>query len=233
MKRFILFFSSVCLLLFHSYVNGRNTPGDSVSETRTVTSFDVVKIEGNFDVVFVPNSKCSLKVAGSKDVLSNIINKNIGTTLNITMKPGTTGNASLVIGTKDIVQISMNTNGSVSCTAALKGDALALNIDGNTGGTLLLDVKMLTFNSTSEKDMVLTGKANKCNAKLTGDGNTDMSALKVEDLTIEKSDDGDLKIYAHPDLSARMEGTGKITYYGNPRKKIFHIHGNGQIVEAK
>ncbi len=233
MRQIIQFCLSALLMLFQLTAAGMATPADSATETRKVNPFDVIKIEGNFNVVLVPGSACSLKVTAGKDILPSVLNKNTGTTLSISMKPGTQGSATLEIGIKDIVQISLNINGSLSSAKEIKADNLALNLDGNTGGTLLLNVKMLTFNSTTEKDLVVKGKAGKCIGKLTGDGNTDMSELKVEDMTIEKSDDGDLKIFAHPDLSATMEGTGKITYYGNPKKKIFHIHGNGQIVEGK
>ncbi len=233
MRQFILSGVTMGFLMLGNALRAGNTPSDTASQTRTISNFDVLKVDGNFNVVLVPESNCSLKITADKSIISDVLSTNTGTTLKVSMKTGVTGSAMIEIGMKDIVQISINTNGSVSSTKEIKSDALALNLDGNTGGTLNLDVKMLTFNSTTERDMTLKGKANKCNAKLTGDGNTDMSELKVDDLTLEKSDDGNIKIFAHPNLSATMEGTGRITYYGNPRKKIFHIHGNGQIVEGK
>ncbi len=230
-KKIIVLFAFIS---FSQAVMASNA-ADSVTEVKKVNAFTILKLKGNFNVVFT-NGSCSLKVvAADKDVMASIDVKS-GTTLNITMKEGATGMATLYIGLKDIQQIAININGTVSTTNAIDVGDLTLNIDGNATGTLNLDVKMLNCNSNSGKALVMKGKAKTCNFKDGGEGSLDASQLKTDNLTLEDSSDGDLKMYAHPEMHAKVTGSGTFTYYGNPRIKTFKVGGQAteqQIVESK
>ncbi|HSY76507.1 MAG TPA: DUF2807 domain-containing protein [Bacteroidia bacterium] len=208
---------------------------DSVTEIKKINAFTTLKVKGNFNIVFT-NGSCSLKiVASDKDAMAAIDIKST-TILAINMKDGATGTATLYIGIKDIQQIVINTNGWVSCTNAIDVGDLALNIDGNVTGTLNLDVKVLNCNSNSGKALIMKGKAKACTFKDGGEGSLDASALKTDNLTLEDSSDGDLKVYAHPEMHVKIMGSGTLTYYGNPRVKTFKVSGQAteqQIVESK
>jgi hypothetical protein len=225
--------SLLFLVSFQFIGHAINVPVDSVSETKTIAAFTVLKIQGNFNVVLSPGTGCSLKVTADKATMPSVDVKNSGTSLIITMKDGATGGATLYIGMKEIIQISINTTGTISCAKEIKTDDLSLSLEGNVEGTLMLNIKMLTLNTKSDKNLVLKGKSKKSNAKLAGDGNIDMSALQIDDLMLDNSCDADVKIFAHPDLHVKMSGAGTLTYYGNPRVKVFTVHGNGQVVEGK
>lgn len=203
---------------------------DTTSVTKKVSVFTVLKIQGDYNVILTQGSECSLKVNGDKDAVAAVEAKNTGVTLSIT---GGKGNITLYVTFKDINQISVNGNCKVSATKEIKSGDLALNLDGNTEGTLDIKVKVFTFNCNTDKNFTLTGKADKGNAKVDGEGTIDMSQLKVSDLTIEYSGDSDIKIYAHPNLHVKMSGNGNLIYYGNPRVKIFKVDGTGMPKEGK
>jgi hypothetical protein len=234
MKGYRKFITLLVFVSFSQAIMAYNV-ADSVTEIKKINAFTVLKIKGNFNIVFT-NGSCSLKVVASdKDAMAAIDIKST-TTLNINMKDGTTGTATLYIGLKDIQQIAINTNGSVSSTNAIDVGDLSLNIDGNAAGTLNLDVKVLNCNSNSGKALVIKGKAKTCNFKDGGEGSIDASALKTDNLNLEDSSDGDLKIYAHPEMHVKITGSGTFTYYGNPRIKTFKVGGQAteqQIIENK
>ena len=228
-----VFTPAIFLLAFHFTGFASGMLADSVTETKNVSAFTVIKIQGNFNVVLTPGSGCSLKITAVKDFMPAIDIKNVGTTLNISSKAGAVGGATLYIGMKEIIQININTTGTVSCTKEIKTDDLSLTLEGNIEGSLMLNIKMLTLNTNSAKNLELKGKAKKSNAKLNSEGNVDMSALQVDDLQLDNGCDGDVKIFAHPDLHVKMDGTGTLTYFGNPRVKVFTVHGEGKVVEGK
>ncbi len=207
--------------------------GDTASESRKISQFTVLKIQGNFTVIISQGSECSLTVSGDKAAFAGIQSKNTGTNLAINADTTSKANVTLKICVKDINQISVTGTDKVSCTKELKSDDLSLNLAGNTEGTLDLKLKMLTFNCDADKAFTLTGKAEKCNAKVTGDGAIDMSTFKVDDLTIDFGSETDIKVYAHPDLHVKMGGSGNLTYYGNPKVKIFKVDGTGNPIEGK
>lgn len=210
--------------------------GDSISADKKINNFTTLKVNGNFNIVLIQGS-CSLKItAVDQNTMSAIDVKSTPTSLTITEKDGTTGGATLYIGLKDENQISININGTVSAPKTIENGELSLNIDGNTTGTLTLDVKMLNCNLSSGKELVLKGKAKQCNFKDSGEGNIDASELKIDNLTLDDSSDGDLKIYAKPEMHVKMEGSGALTYYGSPRIKTFKLGGQAtdkQITESK
>lgn len=210
---------------------------DSVTEEKKVNAFTILKVKGNFNIVFLESSS-SLKITASdKDAMAGIDVKSTPTALTINQKDGATGSATLYIGIKDANQINININGAVSTSGkGINTGELALNIDGNVSGTIVLDVKMLSLNSSSGKAIVFKGKAKQINFKDTGEGSIDASELKTDNLTLDDSSDGDLKIYAHPEMHVKLEGSGNFTYYGNPRVKTFRVGGQAtekQITEGK
>ena len=228
-----VFTPAVFLMAFNFTGFAKDILADSVTESKTISAFTVLKIQGNFNVVLTPGSGCSLKITAVKDFMPAIDVKNSGTALVISTKPGAVGGATLYIGMKEIIQININTTGTISCTKEVKTDDLSLTLEGNIEGSLMLNIKMLTLNTNSAKNIELKGKAKKSNAKLMSEGNVDMSALEVDDLMLDNGCDGDVKIFAHPDLHVKMSGTGTLTYFGKPRVKVFTVHGEGKVVEGK
>ncbi|MGP8217578.1 MAG: head GIN domain-containing protein [Bacteroidia bacterium] len=235
MKTFKKYASLGVFLLFTQAIMAF-TVADSITETKNVTAFTTLKINGNFNIVFTQGI-CSLKItAPDKDLMSSVDVKNSGATLGINMKEGVQGAATLYIGLKDIQQITLSINGTVSSSNTINTDNLSLNIAGNALVVLTLDIKMLNYISNSEKPTILNGKVKKCTFKDSGQGNINASELKTDDMTLEDSSDGDLKVYAHPELHIKLTGSGTITYFGNPETKTFKAEGAAseqQIVESK
>ena len=213
-----------------------NNVADSVTEIKKVNAFTTLKVNGNFNIVFTQGS-CSLKITASdQNAMSGIEVKSTPSSLTISQKDGAQGTATLYIGLKEEQIISLNINGNISATNTIDNGELSLNFDGNVVGTLVLDVKMLNVNTSSGKALVLKGKAKQCNFKDSGEGSVDASELKMDNITLDDSSDGDLKIYAHPEMHVKLEGTGALIYYGNPRIKTFKVSGQAtdkQITEGK
>ncbi len=236
MKIYIKFIAFSVFFAFTQVAIASNM-ADSVTEEKKINAFTILKIKGNFNVVFTEAKSSSLKVTASdKDAMASIDVKSTPTALTINQKDGATGTATLYIGLKDIQQIAININGTVSTTNSIDPGELTLNIDGNVSGTIMLDVKLLNYTSSSSKALVLKGKAKQSNFKDSGEGSVDASELKTDNLTLDDSSDGDLKIYAHPEMHVKLEGSGGLTYYGNPRIKTFRVGGQAtekQIVESK
>ena len=224
----------VCMAFANSGI--AKNAADSVVQTEKIVAFNSLKITGNFNVVLTEGKSGSLKiVAPDKDAMSSVVIKS-AVILTISMKDGAKEAVTLYITVKDLLQLSVNVDGSLSCTNTLDEDNLTLNVDGNATVSLALDLKMLTCNLNSGKSIVLKGKAKSCIFKDSGEGNVDASELKTDNMTLEDHSDGDLKIFAHPELHAKVSGSGKLTYYGNPRIKTFRIEGAAteqQVIENK
>jgi hypothetical protein len=222
-------------LCFFSNTNASTMAGDSVTETKNVSVFTVIKVQGNFNVVITQSGTCSLKITADKHLMPSITVSNKGVTLNVTMPADAKGTATLYIGVKDINQITITTNGNVSNTGTIKSSDLAVNIDGNAVVNFNIDAKVLNYSSSSGKESTVKGKSKMCTFKDGGEGNIDASGLETDNMNVDDSSDGDLKVYGHPELHAKITGTGNFTYYGKPRIKTFKVEGaanSSQVVEG-
>lgn len=202
--------------------------GDTISDTRKISKFTVLKINGNFNIVLTQGDDYSLKVSGNKNTVSAVQSKMTGITLNIDMAQGTKDSATLYISFKDINQISINGSCKVSSTKQIKSDDMKLDLEGNTRGSMDLKIKMLTFVGNTDMAFNLTGKVEKCAATVKGDGALDLSQLKADEMNLNFGTDTDIKIFAH-DLTVTMGGAGNVFCYGNPKKKIVTAHGSGEF----
>lgn len=211
-----------CLIISHglfAYVP------DSVSDTKKVIDFNILKIKGNFNVFITQGKTCSLKVVAPDKTAMDGVEVKAGTTLNIDTKEGVKSGATLYITVKnDIAQIAINTNGTVSSTNTISGDGLNLNIDGDASVNLSVDAKQLMYTSNSSKPTVIKGKAKTCVLNDSGDGSIDASGLKIKTLNADDSSDGELKVDAD-EIHLKIGGTGAFTYSGKPSIKDFKLHG--------
>jgi len=224
----------VCLVLTKPLLAYNNA--DSITDSPKIIDFNSLKISGNFNVVLKQGKACSIKVVSpDKDAASSVVVKS-GVTLNVTMKEGSKTAVTLYITVKDLQQINANIEGSLSCADKLEADAFTLNISGNATVSLTFDSKALNCILNSGKPIVLKGKSKSCIFKDDGDGSVDASELKTDNLTLEDNSDGDLKVYAHPEMHVKLNGGGNLTYYGSPRVKTFKLSGRAteqQITENK
>jgi len=229
-----MLFLAICIAgSNHTYAS----VSDSVTDTKKVVDFNILKIHGNFNVVITQGKTCSLRVvAADKDAIAAVDVK-ASPTLNITMKEGTKSSATLYITVKeDIRQITINTVGNVSSTNSIKAENFALNIDGDVNVNISVDITLFTYTSSSSKPIVIKGKAKTCNFNDSGEGSVDASGLKIDNLNLDDSSDGELKVYAKPEMHVKLSGTGALIYYGSPRVKTFKLAGQAdekQITESK
>lgn len=187
----------------------------------------MLKITGNFKVVLIPDADFALKVNGNKNTVSSVQSKMAGIILNISVADGTKDSATLYISFKELNQITINGSCNVSSTKQIKSDDMKLDLEGTARGSMDLKIGMLTFISNTDGNFNLTGKADKVVATVKGDGALDLSQLKADEVRLDFGTDTDMKIFAH-DLNVTMGGAGNITYYGNPKKKVFAVHGTGE-----
>ncbi len=74
-----------------------------------------------------------------------------------------------------------------------------------------------------------TGKVDKFDVVAKGTGALDFSALKSREAVVGLSGVGSVSVYASDSLSAKVDGIGSLTYYGNPGKISKTVSGIGVV----
>ncbi len=78
-------------------------------------------------------------------------------------------------------------------------------------------------------DTELSGKTGALTISIAGTGDVDASDLDARDASVTISGTGDAKVRATSSLTAEVNGTGDLTYYGNPAHVTRSVNGMGSV----
>jgi len=186
---------------------------DHVSQTRAVSGFDRIRVEGAFDTeITAGGSRTHVVVSGNGDVVARITTAVEGDTLVVGTQPGFAlfgGAPKLEIGLPVLRGFANDGAGSA-------------RISGLTGG----DIDITNAGAAS---IVAAGHAARENISLEGTGKIDTTALDARDVTVNNNGVGTVHVRASGVLTMTVNGVGAIRYAGNPARIESHVNGVGSI----
>jgi len=180
--------------------------GNVISETRNVSGFDSVMLEGSGNVTVSFGSSESVMVEADDNIVPLI--------------ETTVQNGRLVIGTKNNTNITTRNGIHVTVTAkSLKGISLKgsgdIKVTNLTGSNVTVELP-------GSGNITVTGTADSVNISL-ADG------LQARSATITLNGSGNITAYASENLEATLRGSGTIHYSGNPSQVNKSVTGSGTI----
>ncbi|MCC9074088.1 DUF2807 domain-containing protein [Flavobacterium sp. F-65] len=212
--------------------------GKVVTNTRSTTDYDEIKVMGSFDVDLVAGKEGSITVKAEENLHPYIKIEVEGNVLKVYTEKNKNISASvgrkiqITIPFEKISNVSLSGSGDVTSKNTIKADVFTASLSGS--GDLNLDVDSSTFNLTvsGSGDAVLKGNTNDFKSKLSGSGDVDATSLKAKNVDFTISGSGDSKIFCSENLKARISGSGDIKYTGNPKTKDTKVNGSGSISKA-
>ncbi|KFF09956.1 head GIN domain-containing protein [Flavobacterium hydatis] len=212
--------------------------GKVVTNTRSTTSYDEIKVMGSFDVDLVAGKEGSITVKAEEnlqqyikvEVDGNVLKIYTEKNKNISSSMGK--NIQVTVPFEKISGVSLSGSGDVRSKNMIKSDSFTAVLSGS--GNLDLDVDAVTLNLSisGSGDAVLKGNAGTFTTKLSGSGDIDSDALKAKNVDITISGSGDSKVFCSENLKARVSGSGEIQYKGDPKTKDAKVSGSGSISKA-
>jgi hypothetical protein len=218
-KKLLAFFTVIALSIaacstFTVNVNSVKGSGNVTSETRNLSGFTGIDLQGSADVDVAIGEPESVVVEAEDNILPLIETKVQNGQLIISTKPLTN-----LSTTKPVrVHIKMKTLDSVSISGSGNITAPGLN-----AGEVNVDLP-------GSGNINLSGTANKVVIKLGGSGNVFCDQLKSSSAKVDVSGSGNVKVYASESLDATISGSGNIQYSGNPSQVNKNVTGSGSIV---
>ncbi len=215
-----------------------NGNGKVVTETRTTSEYDAIKISGFFDVDLVSGKEGKIIIKGEQNILSAIIVEVEGNALKIHAKKGTnlrpsTGQkVELIVPFEKISELSLSGSGDVVTQSPIKNDKFSAKLSGSGDIDLEVAANEFDFNLSGSGDIKLKGSSNNLVIKLSGSGDIEAANLKSKNANITVSGSGDVKVNCNESLTARVSGSGDIKYTGNPEKRDVKVSGSGSISKA-
>ena len=185
--------------------------GNIISEDRRLTHFNSIKVLGSIDININYSDDYGCTVVGDDNLIPYIKTEVVNNNLKISITRGYSISKGLMVNVYalDYDKISILGSGDINITD-FNNINLSLNIDGSG-------------------DITGNGEVQTLSAIINGSGNIMFRDLQSISTTITINGSGDAKIWVSESISANINGSGKIEYYGNPMKIESKVNGSGEI----
>ncbi len=203
-------------------------------ETRPLQAYDGVVTEGEFEIIYIPDSVYSVIVETDQNLLPYIRTRISGSTLivdNGTQKClRSEYPIRIYVHTPEIRLMRLTGSGMISAESVY-GDELRLEIEGSgkidVTGIDVLDLFVLI---TGSGDVVLWGSSVDGDYTITGSGNINARNVVTETSGAEISGSGTIYCHATESLDAIISGSGTIYYAGDPPVVNTYSSGSGSFI---
>ena len=186
--------------------------GNIISESRELNNFTSIILLGSIDVNIKTSESNNCVVVADDNLIPYIKTEVVNNKLNISLNESYSSEEILVvnINTPNYDEVSLSGSGNINILD-FKNNNLSLNISGSGN---------ITGNGEVETLVV----------KVNGSGNLMSKEIKSKSATITINGSGDGEVFASDSISAKINGSGNIKYFGNPENVDSIINGSGDII---
>jgi hypothetical protein len=200
---------------WHAEWSGKSSirgSGVAKTETRTITDFKKIEMNGGCDLSITVGGATSLTLTADDNLLQYVVTEVRDGTLVFEMKPGSYSSAvhmKAYVTVPAIEGVVVRGSGDVDLTG-LSGDRFEYRVDGSG-------------------DAKASGKVGTIVAKVSGSGDLNFSDVEAREATVEISGSGDVDVWATESLAVSVAGSGDVTYKGEPAKLTKSVAGSGSV----
>jgi hypothetical protein len=230
MRKILLFALSALALNQASLAQDHETiegNGKMITREVPVSSFDILKAKGLYELKLSQGSKESVKIEADENLQEYFTVHNEGSTLVIDMDKLKNKNLKgktkmkVYITFKNLKEMNLSTIGNVASEEQLSFDNLELNNKSVGNVDLRLTANKIDLNNRSVGNLKLSGKAQDAVVKNSGVGNLEAANLVVQTMNIENTGVGNAEVNAEKDLKVKDSFLGKVRNKGNaPVRKM-------------
>ena len=186
--------------------------GNIISENRELTNFSSINLIGGIDVNIKFSDKYNCTVVSDENLIPYIKTEVVNNNLQISINKNYSSIEGIEVNVNapEYDEVSISGSGDINIID-FKNDNLSLNISGSG-------------------DITANGEVQTLIAKISGSGDIISAELISKSATITINGSGEAKIWASDSISAQINGSGNIEYYGNPINVKSKINGSGDII---
>lgn len=194
--------------------------GDLITETRQVSNFDSIVLNGSGDVIITQGGSESLTIETDDNVMGHVTAEVEGRTLKLGFKPGVNiiSYTRLVfnVGVDDLTGLSISGSGDIE-SDMLETDRLDAKISGS-GDIQIADLTTGEVNAeiSGSGEIDLVGDIAAQDVRISGSGNYLAGDVCSGSVRVSISGSGDATVCATETLDANISGSGSVNYYGRP-----------------
>lgn len=217
-----------------SWSKGAKGNGKITTETIQVSDYDAVNVVGSMNVTLVKGTEGTITVTTDENLQEYLDITSNGGTLKITFKNTKNGiyskkGVNITVPFTDINDVSLVGSGDINAKDTIKAGMMDVSLVGSGDINLQIDATDIESTLSGSGDIVLKGSTTNLKTKLSGSGDFEALSLNSDNTDAYVSGSGDIQVYAKKSLKARVNGSGDITYSGNPERVDTKVSGSGDI----
>ncbi|HLP56305.1 MAG TPA: head GIN domain-containing protein [Fluviicola sp.] len=206
--------------------------GNNVTEIRSVTNFNKIKLDMDADVTYVQDSIFYVEISAQSNLMSVIKTTVSAGELRIenTKWIRKHNPITFIIHSPTIVGMTVSGSGNINANGAITTGSMDLKISGS-GNISLYSLQSGEFDATisgSGNISVVNGTVNNQRATISGSGNIETLNLTSANANAKISGSGDISIRVTQLLDAMISGSGDIIYAGSAAVNAT-ISGSGSV----
>lgn len=215
---YLLSFFLGFILLNTAYSQGVRGDGNVVTETRPVSSFNAIVVNGSVDVYLSQEEETSVTVEADQNLQEIILTEVEGNTLYISERKNIRKAESrkVYVNFQQINSLIAKGATDVYSRTPIQAETLEVGISGASDVTLEVHVDELICRIKGAADGYLSGQAKAMIARVSGSSDLEAGKLITQTCQVEASGASDAQVHATESLDAKASGSSDIEYYGNP-----------------
>ena len=210
--------------------------GPTTTENRKVADFTSITVASSMDVQLTKGAATSVRIEAPRDALPVIETRVEGGRLVIDAR-GCINTSSrqpmrAFITYRDLGEIELRGSGDVTVTTQIARERLNLSIHGSGDLRVPVAVRQLELEVFGSGDVHLSGQTGSGEIELAGSGDIEATKLRAGSMRVRLNGSGDVEVTVSNELDAVVNGSGDVTYRGNPKKVRRSVNGSGSVEGA-
>lgn len=212
-----LFIAAAMVLTVISSCTKLRLRGDGaiVSETRNVSSFTSIDVDGDVDVEVYQSNENKVILTAYQNLIPVYETKVKGNTLKLGFRDGywnvRNNNMRVEVYTTDVNSVNLNGSGDVRVGSSIASQDFNARINGS--GSIVVD------NNHFEN----------VNFKVNGSGDIDAKKAVCKNVYADISGSGSIDVNVTNMLTVKISGSGNVNYWGDPVTVNTDISGSGKV----
>jgi len=207
--------------------------GEIVTERRSVSDFDRLRIAGNFEVILREGKDPLVQINTDENLLKFIDTEVEGGILRISQEKKLISTRRITVNYLVLKDIRAMGAALIKNEETIVSENLEIGMDGAGAIDLMINSDKLMVVLSGAGVISLAGKVREQELNLMGAGKLEAFDLESKECEVSVSGLGTAEVYVTEKLNAKIEGVGSIKYGGDPKDVNTEIKGLGRIKPLK
>jgi len=212
---FAVVLAAACISFGQPGIDGS---GRVVSQGRSMTGFDRVSVEDEFDVVVTVGPAHAVQVTADDNLLPHVRTEVRGGTLHVETDRDldSTEDIRVTIATPSLAALSASGSSNVSATG-VRASSFEISSSGSSDISAEGDFGDIHSSVSGSGSLRMRGTGGDIDASVSGSGDLDMGQVAARTARVKVSDSGSASVHAVDAVSASVSGSGDVRYAGSPQ----------------